>query len=188
MTGGVPSGEPPVFVDPRRWGALIGVVGGLVFIFSYTPPLAAAVSIAAKIAGIGLALTALFDLYVRPRSLGPFREPTRAARLAYVCCVAGELAAIAVGSRLLTSLGHADLRPALIAGVVGVHFLPFAWAFGERWFYGMGLALLVLGCVGLVAGYAGVAHAAEAAAVLSGLVMLALIVLHGHGRLAYRDR
>lgn len=176
-----------MFVDPRRWGALIGVVGGLVFIFSYAPPLAAAVSIAAKIAGIGLALMALFDLYVRPTSLGSFREPTRAARLVYGCCVAGELAAIAVGSRLLASLGHADLRPALIAGVVGVHFLPFAWAFGERRFYRLGMALLVLGCIGLVAGYAGIAHAAEAAAVLSGLVMLALIVLHGPGRRAHSD-
>ena len=48
-------GEPPVLVDPRRWGALIGVVGGLVFIFSYAPPLGAAMSISAEITGIGLA-------------------------------------------------------------------------------------------------------------------------------------
>ena len=177
-------GEPPVLVDPRRWGALIGVVGGLVFIFSYAPPLGAAMSISAEIAGIGLALTVLFGHYIRPTSLGSLREPSRTALLLYVCCVAGELAAIAAGSGLLTSLGHANLRPALIAGVVGVHFLPFAWAFGERIFYRLGLTLLVLSSVGLIAGYAGVTHAAEASAVLSGLVMLALVALHAQGRFA----
>ena len=177
-------GEPPVLVDPRRWVALIGVVGGLVFIFSYAPPLGAAMSISAQITGIGLALTVLFGHYIRPTSLGSLREPSRTALLLYVCCVAGELAAIAAGSRLLTSLGHANLRPALIAGVVGVHFLPFAWAFGERIFSRLGLTLLVLASVGLFAGYAGITHAAEASAVLSGLVMLALVSLHAQGRFA----
>jgi len=177
-------GEPPVHVDPRRWGALIGVVGGLVFIFSYAPPLSAAMSISAKIAGIVLALAALFGHYIRPTSLGSLREPSRTALVVYVACVAGELAAIAAGSQLLTSLGRANLRPALIAGVVGVHFLPFAWAFGERMFYRLGLALLVLGSVGLIAGFAGITHAAEAAAVLSGLVMLALVALHAQERFA----
>jgi hypothetical protein len=102
----------------------------------------------------------------------------------YVGCVAGELLAIAMGSRLLASIGHAELRPALIAGVVGLHFVPFAWAFGERLFYVLGLALLGLGSIGLIAGYAGVTHAAEAAAVLSGLVMLALLAAHAHGLFA----
>jgi len=177
-------GEPPVLVDPRRWGALIGVVGGLVFIFSYAPPLGKAISISAEIAGVGLALAVLFGHYIRPTSLGSFREPRRMALMVYVCCVAGELAAIAGGSRLLTSVGHLDLRPALIAGVVGVHFLPFAWAFGQRMFYRLGLALLVVGGIGLIAGFAGITHAAETAAVVSGLVMLALVALHAQGRWA----
>jgi hypothetical protein len=114
------------------------------------------------------------------------REPSRRALIVYVACVAGELAGIAAGSRLLTSLGHGDLRPALIAGIVGVHFLPFAWAFGEGMFYRLGLALLILGSTGLAAGYAGLTHAAEAGAVLSGLVMLALVALYADGRFAAR--
>jgi hypothetical protein len=175
-------GEPPVLVDPRRGGALIGVAGGLVFIFSYAPPLGAAVSVSAQVLGVALALNALFKLYVRPRSLGSLREPSRTALVVYVACVAGELAAIATGSGVLTSLGHGDLRPALIAGIVGVHFLPFAWAFGEAMFSRLGLALLVLGGTGLTAGYGGITHAVEGSAVLAGLVMLALVALYADGR------
>lgn len=177
-------GEPPVLVDPRRWGALIGVVGGLVFVFGYGPPLGLAVHVTAATVGVVLALVALVFLYVRTSALGAFREPRRTALLIYGGCVLGELAVIAVGSRLLANLGRADLRPALIAGVVGLHFLPFAWAFGERMFYRLGLGLLVLGSAGLVVGWAGVLHAAETAAVLSGVVMLALVVLYARGRYA----
>jgi hypothetical protein len=180
------TGEPPVLVDPRRWGALIGVAGGLVFVASYAPPLGRAVLVTAGVVGGVLAVMALLHLYVRPFSLGPLREPSRRALLVYGLCVVGELAAIGAGTRLLTRLGEADLRPALIAGVVGVHFLPFAWAFGERMFYRLGLALLVLGAAGLVAGAAGVTLAPEAAAVLSGLVMLALVVRYSRGHYAAR--
>jgi hypothetical protein len=173
--------EPPVLVDPRRWGALIGVAGGLVFIFSYAAPLGALFSAVAKIGGIGLAATALFHLYLRPTPLGPFRSPRPGAVLVYLGCVAGELLLIAAGSRWLAGLGRGDLRPALIAGVVGLHFLPFAWAFGEPLFHRLGTALLVIGGVGLLAGFAGASLAAAAAAVLSGLVMLTLIVLYARG-------
>ncbi|MDQ2850220.1 MAG: hypothetical protein M3Y49_05705 [Actinomycetota bacterium] len=177
-----------MFVDPRRWGALIGVAGGLVFIFSYAPQLGTVVRVGAGVVGIGLTLAILFDHYVRPTSLGAFQEPRPAAVVVYVCCVAGELTVIALGSRLLPGAGHGDLRPALIAGVVGLHFLPFAWAFGERMFYSLGLALLVLGGLGLIVGYGGITHAADAAAVLSGLVMLVLLALHAQGRFAHQPR
>jgi hypothetical protein len=176
--------EPPVFADPRRWGAVIGVAGGLLFVFSYSPALGTPSSIIAKVAAVGLALAVLLGHFVRPRSLGAFREPTRTALLVYVACVAGELAAIAGGSRLLTTLGHDQLRPALIASIVGAHFIPFAWAFGERMFTHLGLALLTLGLAGVITGYAGVTHAAQIAAVLSGLVMLAFVAWHAQGHYA----
>ena len=47
-------GEPPPWVDPRRWGSLIGLVGGLVFIGSYSPVLGAAVSTVAWVAGVAV--------------------------------------------------------------------------------------------------------------------------------------
>lgn len=177
-----PPGEPPVLVDPRRWGALIGVAGGLVFVLAYAPALGTAVHGVAAVVAVGLALLVLVGLHVRAASLGPLREPGRGALAVYGACVVGELAAIALGSRLLDSLGHAGLRPALIAAVVGLHFLPFAWAFGERHFLPLGAALVGLGVLGLVLGAAGVPRAADAAAVLAGLVMLVLLVRYAQGR------
>ncbi|GAA1430411.1 hypothetical protein GCM10009616_14930 [Microlunatus lacustris] len=178
-----PPDEPPVLIDPRRWGALIGLVGGLVFVLSYGPTLGSTVSITASVAGICLTAVALLNLYIRPSPLGPFREPTRSALLVYGGCVIGELAAIGLGSRLLVGLDQADLRPALVAGVVGLHFLPFAWAFREPLFHRLGLALVGLGSAGLLLGWAGVTAAAGVAAVMSGLVMTSLIVLYSRGRL-----
>ena len=177
-----PPDEPPVLIDPRRWGALIGLIGGIVFVFSYGPALGPVVSITTTVVGTCLIAVALLYLYLRPSPLGPFREPTRSALFVYGGCVVGELAAISLGSRLLVGVNQSDLRPALIAGVVGLHFLPFAWAFGEPMFYRLGLALVALGSAGLLLGWDGVTAAADAAAVMSGLVMIGLVVLYSRGR------
>lgn len=181
-------GEPPVLVDPRRWGALIGVVGGLVFILSYAPTLGTVVTVSAGVVGIGSALAILFGHYVRPTLLGAFQEPCPAAVVVYVCCVAAELVVIALGSRLLTGAGHADLRPALIVGVAGLHFLPFAWALASECSTVSASPCLCSVAPGSIAGYGGITHAADAAAVLSGLVMLVLVALHAQGRFARQPR
>ncbi len=179
-------GEPPLLVDPRRWGSLIGLAGGLLFIGSYSPALGGTVSIAAWVAGIALVLAALAAHYVWPTALGPMKRPGTVALATYVATVIGELVLIGLGSRALTAAGHGDLRPALIATVVGVHFIPFAWAFGERMFYWLGAFVAVLGAIGLVAGIAGAAHAAETMAVTAGLVMLVLITRYARGKFAGR--
>jgi len=177
-------GEPPVLADPRRWGSLIGLIGGLVFIGSYSSVLGAAVSTVAWAAGVVLVLAALSAHYVWPVALGPMARPSRFALATYVACVAGELALISLGSRALTAAGDGELRPALIAAVVGLHFIPFAWAFNERMFFWLGGLVCGLGATGLLAGALGVAHAAEALAVLSGLVMLIVITVYARGRFA----
>jgi len=177
-------GEPPPLVDPRRWGSLIGLIGGLVFIGSYSSVLGGPVSTVAWVAGVALVLAALLAHCVRPVSLGPLTRPGPLAVATYGGCVVGEFALIALGSRALTAAGHSGLRPALIAAVVGFHFIPFAWAFGERMFYWLGDLLVVLGAAGLVAGAMGVAHAAEVLAVVAGLAMLVIIALYAMGRFA----
>ncbi len=174
-------GEPPPWLDPRRWGSLIGVAGGIVFIGSYSPAVGAAVAVVAWVIGAALALTALFWHYVRPMALGHLDRPRPIALAIYGACVVGELALIAIGSRLLTAAGHSEVRPALIAAVVGLHFIPFAWAFGERMFFWLGGALTVQGSMGLVAGLSGVRHAAEVVAVAAGLTMLAIIAAYARG-------
>ncbi|MBA2531477.1 MAG: hypothetical protein H0V23_05130 [Nocardioidaceae bacterium] len=65
-----------------------------------------------------------------------------------------------------------------------LHFIPFAWAINERMFFWLGGLVCGLGATGLLAGALGVAHAAEALAVLSGLVMLIVITVYARGRFA----
>jgi hypothetical protein len=177
-------GEPPLSVDPRRWGSLIGLVGGLTFIASYSPALGAVASVIAGGTGLALALAALWAHYVRPVSLGPLARPRPRAGAAYAGCVIGEVALIAIGSRGLAAAGHDDLRPALIAAVVGLHFIPFSWAFREQMFLWLGGAVAVTGAVGLAAGALGVPNAAHGAAVIAGLITLAVITRYAQGRFA----
>ena len=175
-------GEPPVLADPRRWGSLVGLAGGLTFVGSYSPALGPVVSTAAWGTGVAMVLAALFAHYVRPVALGPLARPRPLALAVYAGCVLGEVVLIAAGSNALAAAGRSELRPALIATVVGLHFLPFAWAFGERMFVSLGAAVAVLGSTGLVAG--GLLHtprAAETAAVLAGLVMLVVGTLYARG-------
>ena len=181
---GPAAGEPPLLVDPRRWGSLIGLAGGMVFIASYSPALGPVASTIAWAAGVAGVMAALFAHYIRPVPLGPLARPRPRALATYFGCVLGELALISVGSRALTKADHSELQPALIAAVVGLHFIPFAWAFQERMFLYLGGAVAVLGVAGLLAGALGVPHAADALAVVAGLVMIMIIALYARGRFA----
>ena len=180
--------EPPVWGDPRRWGSLIGLVGGMVFVVSYSAGLSSIISVPAQIGGLGLVCAALFAHYVRPVALGPLARPRSAALATYGACVVGELALINLGSKALAAAGDTGLRPALIASVVGLHFVPFAWAFGERMFYWLGGLVAILGVLGLLAGFMGVANAANTMAVTAGLAMLVIITLYAQGRFAPHAR
>lgn len=177
-------GEPPVAADPRRWGSLVGLAGGMVFVASYSPALGPAVATVAWAAGVALVLASLFGHYVRPTSLGLPTHPRPLAMAVYGGCVIGEVVIIAAGSAALAAAGRDELRPALIATVVGLHFLPFSWAFGERMFLGLGSAVAGLGAAGLVVGGLGVRHSAEVAAVLAGFVLLGMSTLYARGRFA----
>jgi hypothetical protein len=154
----------------------------LVFIATYSSvlgPVAATIAWAAGLAGV---LAALFAHYIRPVSLGPLARPRPLALATYCGCVLGELALIALGSRALTAEGRGELRPAFIAVVVGLHFMPFAWAFHERMFLYLGCLVAAIGAFGLLAGALGVPHAADALAVVAGLVMVTIIMLYALGR------
>lgn len=178
-----PSFAPPRFTDPRRIGAVVGLVGAFVFVHSYAPRdglLSSAVSLAAY----GVILAAGLRLFWRPRWLGTFLVPRTGQILVYLACVAGELALIRLGSLRLAADGHSDARPALIAAVVGLHFIPFGWAFGERMFYRLGTALLLLGALGLVVALTSDADAAPWTAVAAGWVMAALLLAYAWGGFA----
>ncbi|WP_298989801.1 hypothetical protein [uncultured Pseudokineococcus sp.] len=153
----------------------------MVFVTSYSQALGTGAAILACAAGAIGVLVALFAHYVRPSALGPLSRPRPVALVVYGACIVGELVLIAVGSRALDAVGQGDLRPSLIAAVVGVHFLPFAWAFGEAMFFTLGGVVAGLGVVGLVLGVLGLPAAAEAFAVLAGLAMIVVIVRYALG-------
>ena len=71
------AGEPPLLGDPRRWGSLIGVAGGMVFVASYSSALGPMASIIAWTLGIAGVMATLFFLYVRPVPLGLVLAPAR---------------------------------------------------------------------------------------------------------------
>ena len=179
-------GEPPLIADPRRWGSLIGLVGGMTFVVAYSPPLGGVAAVTGCATRLGGVLAALSAHYIRPVGLGVLARPRLLALAVYCGCVLVELAVIAVGSRILTATGQSELRPALIAAVVGLHFMPLAWAFQERMFCYLGGAVAVLGAAGLMAGAFGVSHAADALAALAGLVMIAIINMYAQGRFVRR--
>ncbi len=156
----------------------------MVFIAGYSPALDSVVSFAACALGLALFAASLFAHYVRPVCLGILERPRPAALAIYAACVVAELAAINIGSRALVSADLTELRPALIATVVGLHFIPFAWAFGERMFYWLGGSVAALGATGLVLGFMGATHSPEVAAVAAGLTMQIIILLYARGQFA----
>ena len=70
---------------------------------------------------------------------------------------------------------------ALIALVVGLHFIPFAWAFRERMFYTLGSVLALLGGAGLLIG---TGTSALTAAVGAGLMMSLILLAYSLGMFA----
>lgn len=165
-------------LDPRRIGAIVGIVGGLVFATDYRSFLPGAAQLVVVGLAVALAVATLAALFVRPRALGRPATLANRAWLVYLASVAGMLALIAVGRWLLASVGHEAAAPAVIVLAVGAHLLPFAAAFRERHFRDVGLALVVLGAVGLAVGILVGAPVGQATAVLAGLVMLALMVAY----------
>lgn len=181
---GPAAGEPPPLVDPRRWGSLVGVAGAMVFITGYSLVLGSTASTAVRLAGLAGVVAVLFAHFVRPVRLGPLARLRPRALAVYFGCVLAELAVIAIGARALTAAGQHQLQPALIVAVVGLHFIPFAWAFQERMFLHLGGVVALIGATGLAAGVLGVLHAASASAVVAGLAMLTIIALYARGRFA----
>ncbi len=179
-----PSFAPPRFTDPRRLGALVGLTGALVFVSAYSPSLDGHVSTLARVGAYALVAAAVLRLFAWPRWLGRFHVPRTAAVLTYLACVVGELALIRLGVLWLGDVGHLDARPALIAAAVGLHFLPFAWAFGERMFSWLGGSLLLLGTLGVAAEVAADVRAAPWAAVASGWAMALLLLAYAFGAFA----
>lgn len=176
-TGGAPRGVEVGL--PLLAGSAVGIAGGATFVGATAGLLPVAWSTVAWVAGALLLAFALWATFGRRHA--PLGEAPRPGALAvYLTSVLGMLALIAVGTQLLPEAQVEQLRPALIALAVGLHFLPFAWAFPAvaGLFRALGLLVAILGALGLALGLGAAPVAGAACAVLAGTGMLALIGRH----------
>jgi hypothetical protein len=154
--------------DGRKLGSLIGAIGGLVFVLANSGELAAGTAL--KVVAGTLFVATL--VAIARGSASPPPPPTADAIRIYWLCVVAEVLAIPAGAALLRGLDHEELMPILVVLVIGVHFVPFARAFGAPMFVWLGLLLIVTSVAGGAASLAGWEDAAPWTAVTGGLMLL----------------
>lgn len=165
-------------LHPTVLGSLIGAGGSTAFVLVNRGGLPGAwswLALAAWVLALGFFV---WSVLLRRRMLIDPGPPHHAAGLVYVGGILGMLAIIAVGRLILERVDRPELQPAVVVLAVGLHFIPFAWAFRASIFRRIGWSVSVLGVLGLVLGVAAGAVWVDAAAVLTGLVMLVLMALN----------
>lgn len=170
---------------PMVWGGLIGCIGGGAFMLGNAPGLPEGWSLAATLLGWLLLAAALAAVLLLPRHLPALERPERRALAVYAGCVVAMLLLLPVTRWIAVALGVAEAQPALVAAVVGGHFIPFAVAFHAPVFRRMGWLMVIVGLVGAVLAAAVHLTFGPAAAVAAGAVMLIVVALQA---LAGRSR
>ncbi len=122
------------------FGALFGTMG-LMPLASTTSPLL--LVLPALIGGL-LVVTAVVRIR---RSPGAYERPARVGRI-IGWSTAGEGVGIFLAVNIVINLGRPDLVLPAIALVVGLHFLPMAYAIPFRPFYANGASLLLVSAIG----------------------------------------
>lgn len=161
--------------DPRVWGTTVGAAGATVFVLENRGALAVPWPTVAALTWAVAFLAYLWLVFGRPRVFDEMDPVGPRAGLIYLGSVVCMLVLIRGGSVLLDETSSRGLRPALIVLAVGLHFLPFAKAFHTPMFSALGSLMAVLGAAGLGLGWVWDERAAEASAVVTGVVMLLFI-------------
>lgn len=172
-----PSRGVQQLLHPVVLGSIIGSAGASAFVHVNRGLLPGYGPTVALVAWAVALAVVVWVVLLRPRTLPRTPAPAPRAGLVYVAAVVGMLVLMSLGRLALAALGHEDLQPAVVVLAVGLHFVPFARAFRAPVFGTLGLVVAALGVLGLVAGLVAGAVLAAAAAVLTGLVMLAVIAL-----------
>ena len=98
-----------------------------------------------------LTLAAVASRKIRRSSKGAYSPSPEAARIMSLSSAA-EGVAIPIVALTLANTGHADATLPGIALVVGLHFLPMAWAIPFRPFYVLAAVLVIAACAGFLVG------------------------------------
>ncbi|MGE2723306.1 GNAT family N-acetyltransferase [Mycolicibacterium pulveris] len=159
--------------------AAVCIVFGVVFVLVNAGGLPSPWDVAARIAGVALAIAAVARMLL---SRAPEENWSGSARTYWVA-VAVEVAAIPVGATILTRvLDQPDLVVVWVVFVVGAHFLP-ARAFGIGRYAELGFVLMLLALIS-TAGYliADIGWAPAAGAVLAGAALLGFAAMPSMSR------
>lgn len=159
----------------ERIGALIGSIGGLVFIVVNAGQLPEPTGLVVRLAGVAAFLVVVWFGVIRPGA-GPASasRPSRQAMRVYWICVLAEVISIPVGANVINRVFHRpDLVVLWVVAVVGAHFIPFAKAFHAPVFTWLSWTLIALAALGALAGVTVSPQAAPWTAVLAGVALLA---------------
>jgi hypothetical protein len=160
---------------------LIGAVFGLLFILVNAGTAGSPWSWIIRGAGVVAAAAVGWTLARRPEVV---LAPRSSAIRVYWWCVLAEVVALFAGTRLLDAGGHGEYGVAWVAFIVGLHFLPFSWAWRHPEFIELGFALMTLATIGAVLGLVGAGDASIAlvAGVGSGTALLGHAAVGGRAR------
>lgn len=160
-------------------GSGITAIGGMAFILGGAALLPDG-GIPAAVRGLGLVAAIAVTTLTMLRHGGPRRPgPGLHQRvwLIYWAMVVFEIVVLRVGNHALITMDHPELSMALSALIVGMHFLPFAKAFGISDFKPLGWTLMAVGLMGgvlaLALGETAGVIVVGVASVLSGVVLFA---------------
>ncbi len=155
-------------------GSLVGAVGGLAFVLGNAGGLPPGWPWPVRLLG-GLAFVAvLWFAVVRVWDVRDSTPPAPSALRTYGLSVVGMLLLFPVGNLLLRAVGRPELTLPWVVLVVGVHFLPMAWAFRAPVLRAVGLALVGVAVLGAVLVLAlGPGWPVSATAVVAGCTLLA---------------
>ncbi len=135
-------------------GSLIALSFGTVFVMVNSGGLPSPWPIVIRVIAVVTAV-ALLIAVLRVRGLAIEERPGEVVGFAdqrYWYAVAGEVIALVVGLYLINQVFDApEVGIAWVAVVVGLHFVPLAWAWRMPMYYWLGAAMVLLGVAGFVA-------------------------------------
>lgn len=162
----------------QRAGSVIGASFGLIYLLVNAGALPLDAAVALRAAGAVAFLAVLVAVWRLRGSDTPGRTPGGGYGRSFWLVTAAEAAALAAGLALLNGPLHAPgAGVAWVSTVVGAHFFALAVVFGERFFHGLGAAIVACGLTGLALVAAGARP--QLVAAISGIIPGALLLASG---------
>lgn len=129
------------------WGAIIMSIAGTIFMMVTVGLMTDAHSVFLALPALVLVSFLAYLFRVR-RSLPALRELTGQASKVVTWCSIGEGVGILLAINVVKNIGHPEWVLPAIAFVVGLHFLPMAFAIPFKAFYALGAVLIAGSIIG----------------------------------------